>query len=277
MTKKTTPKKSPDKKKSLAEARAKLAAGAKNIKAAAKSNGSKPRVVNNTPDGALPEIEECDLDAPALMKKRVKIDTLRSSLTLDDKTTPGEYVKIFDNFTDYGERFQFLIGDLILAGETLPSFEGKYVQAMLSTGRSLDSLKAYRSVALHTPPELRLLPYTHTRETVKIPKLEDRKAVIEEAAELAKEGKLPSVEEIRKKADKFKARKPKAKKTTAAELRDIITPEELAVLKELEESGSAFQRHLEISEFVHDVSDEHTAKLRDILKRLNGVHLRFAE
>lgn len=259
-------------KKTLAKARAALAEGAKQIKA---SNGANP--VKRVVDDTLPEIEECTLDVPALMKKRVRIDTVQSHLTLDDKTTPGEYVKIFDNFTDYGERFQFLIGDLILAGETLPLMGGKYTPLMLSTGRSLDSLKAYRSVALHTPPELRLLPYTATRETVKIPKLEDRKAIIEKCAELAKDGKMPTVQEVRALADKLMPRKKKAKKpagTPAAELREA-TPEELAVLKELEDNGAAFSIHLEMSAFVHDISEEHTIKLRDILKQLSAVYLRF--
>lgn len=273
MTKKPI-KKSPDKKTALAEARAKLAAGAKSIKAAA-SNGAKPkRVIDNT-NGELPEIEEVDTDVKDLMKKRVKIDAEHSTLTLDEKTTPGEYVKLFDNFVDYNERWQFLVGDMILAGEKLPSMGGKYTALMLSTGRSLDSLKSYRSVALHTPPELRLLNYTCTRETVKIPKLEDRKAIIEKFAEAAKTGNAPRVEDVRAAADRLVPRKKKAKKPAKSGDFRNPTAEETAVLKELEESGRAFSSHLEMSEFVHSLADEHTAKLREILKRLNGIHLRL--
>lgn len=269
MTKKTIAK--PKDKKDIAKARAELAKGAEPIRAA--------RVVNNT-NGGLPEIEECTMDIAALMAKRVKVNTVLRSLELDDDTTTGEYFRIFDNLLDYSEGFQFLFGDLILKGEVLAAFKvkgvSKYRDMMLSTGRSLDSLKAYRSVALHTPPELRLLGYTQTRETVKIPKLEDRKAVIEKFAEQVKQGKNPSVLEVRAAADKLAPRRTKGKKPTVVvvPVRDITKDEE-PILKELEDEASHLCTHLEMSEFVFALRDSTVKKLRELLGRLAASHLRL--
>jgi hypothetical protein len=269
----------PKNKKSIAEARAKLAEGAKAIKA---SNGAKPakaRVVNDT-KGDIPEIKECKADIALVMEKRVKIDKAHWSLDLDEGTTTGEYLKIFDSIIGYSEGFQFLVGDLILKGEKLACFggESKYRDVMLSTGRSLDSLKAYRSVAFHTPPEMRLLPYTHIRETVKIENLEDRKAIIEKFAKLADEGKKPSVQEVRAAADKLAPRKPKGKGkkpiVTIAPVRDATEAEE-AVLKELEEEASHLASHVELSDFVFALKDAQVKKLRELLGRIAASHLRL--
>lgn len=273
MTKKPTPNPK-DKKASLAEARAKLAAGAKQIHGMSKP--AKARVIDDT----LPEIEEVEVDVKMLIKKCLTLDPIYPAVTVNEKTTTGEGAKLFDYFSNQAESVQFIVGDLILGLENSPAFKvngvSKFTEAMLATGRSLDSCKAYRSVAFHTPPEMRLLPYTHTRETVKIKNLEDRKAIIEKFAKLADEGKKPSVQEVRAAADKFAPRKPKGKKAviTIVPTREA-TPEEEAVLKELEENGKAFASHLEMSDFLHNLSEKHVAKIRDILKRLNATYLRL--
>lgn len=268
----------PKSKKSIAEARAKLAAGAKQIHNVAKQPLAK-RVINDT-NGDLPEIDEVTEDVKAIIAKCVILDPEHPAVSLREDTTIGESLAIFDYFKTQSDGIQFIVGDLMLEMEKLPAFKGpaKFRDLMLATGRSLNSLKAYKSVALNTPSEMRLLPYTHTRVLQKIPKLEDRKAAIEEAAEAAKKGNLPSVQELSAKADKFAPRKTKGKgknvSVTVTPVRDA-TPEEEAVLKELEENGKAFASHLEMSAFVHDLSDKHVSKLRDILKRLNGSYLRM--
>lgn len=270
----TKPKKAPDKKASLAEARAKLAAGAKQIHGV-----SKPakRVIDNT-NGELPEIDEVTADVKSIITKCVILDPEHPAVSLKADTTIGESLAIFDYFKNQSDGIQFIVGDLILEMEKLPAFKGpaKFRDLMLATSRSLDSLKAYKSVALNTPPSLRLLPYTHTRALQKIPKLEDRSAAIHEAAELAKKGNLPSVQELSAKADKFAPRKTKGKKAviTIVPKREA-TPEEEAVLKELEENGKVFASHLEMSDFLHNLSEKHVAKIRDILKRLNATYLRM--
>lgn len=268
--KKPTPKKSPTRKKTVAEAHAALAKGAKEIDVA-------KGVIDNT----IPEIEEVEADVKSLIKKCVILDAGNRGLALNEDTTAGEAVKLFDYFVDQSESVQFIIGDLILAMEKLPAFkvrgESKFTQAMLASGRSLDSCKAYRSVSLHTPPELRLLPYTQTRATLKIPKLEDRKAVIEEAAKLATEGKLPTVEEMMKKADAFAPRKKKGSKngTTPPSPGREPTDGELVIVRELEDNGGAFLAHLEMSAFVHEIDATDTARLREIVKRIHSAHLQF--
>lgn len=250
----------------------KLAEGANEIVTA--TNGK--RVVNNT----LPEIEEVESDVKTLIKKCVILDADHPALTLNENTTAGEAVKLFDYFVDQSESVQFIIGDLILAMEKLPAFkvkgESKFTQAMLASGRSLDTCKAYRSVAFHTPSHLRLLPYTHTRETSKIANPEDRKALIEKFAKEADEGKMPTVQEVRAAADRLVPRKKKGAQpaTTATPGREA-TDGELVIVRELQDSGGAFLAHLEISDFIHVIDAEWTAKLREIVKRIHSVHLQF--
>lgn len=152
-----------------------------------------------------------------IIAARVTMAADKSSLMLDVDTTAGEYLSIFDNILGLGQSVQFLIGDVINQGAQLKCFGEKYAAAMASTGRSVDSLKAYASAAKHIPPGMRNphreVTYTHLREIVKVPKLEDKQAIVDAAVAAAEKGKPLTVKQIREKADKFKPRKTKPKAT----------------------------------------------------------------
>lgn len=299
MTPETTPSSKPAKKQSAKKpdksaAKAKLAAGAAAIRKAeadAKKNkkgadiGTKnpkaKRVKVDAIEVPIPKIFESKQDVHEIMHKRVIIDEKSASLVLDSETTTGEYVKIFDNLVSYGERFQLLIGDLVIAGEKLASFGGKYAAIMLGSGRKLDTLKHYRSTAFHTPKALRLLPYSHLHEVVKVPALEDKSRIIKDAAKAAKEGKMPSVQEIRKEADKCKPRKkkkaaiPAAKKE--AKVRRDLTGDENAVLAEMEDAAARLSSMIEGGAFLLEAKTDSTSTLREKLDRIARFAGQLAE
>lgn len=288
-------KKQSAKKPDAKSAKAKLAAGAAAIRKAEADAKKKPakRVIDNTKPKAkrvkvdaielpIPKIVESRESAEQLMALRVTMDHSKSALVLDPETTAGEYVKIFDSLVGYGEKFQLLIGDLILQGEKLKAFDGKYVQAMAATGRSIDSLKSYRSTALHTPKALRLLPYTHLREVVKVPALEDKSRIIKEAAAKAKDGNMPSVKDIRKEADKCKPRNKKSKTPAAAKKKDErprrdLTVEEAEQLGEMDDAAARLESLIGGASFALEARSEETMSLREKLAAIARFSAQLAE
>ncbi len=225
-----------------------------------------------------------------ILERCVKASKDGTALTLNQETTAGEYLVIFDHLTGlhrtHEETFQLLLGDLIIAGETLPAFGGerqKYAAAMIASGRSLDTLKAYRSTAFHTPKKLRLLPYSHLHATVKVPAIEDKTKLIEDAAAEAKEGHMPSVKVIRERAAKFKAKKtgakaggrkkaPKAKKET----RDL-TGDETQALNDMEDAASRLAFMIEGGAFLLEAKSDVTSTLREKLDRIARFSAQLAE
>lgn len=276
----STPTKPKSKKtsKPAKSAKERLAAGAKNLqklRSAEKKNNpvGNPGVIDATNLEVFAPIVKSKDDPKEIMARRVTMTNNGRSFTLDKETTAGEFVSLFDEFKAIGDNWQLRIGRLILEGEKLPCFNGKYTEAMAATRRSLDSCKHYRMVALNIPANLQVLPYTHLREVVKVPELEDKKTIIMEAVEVEKKtGKLPSVKEIRVEADKFKPRKPKKKKAAkakkdAVEKRDI-TVEERAAIEEMEGHAALLDSCIQSAAFALELKSDATMILREKLERI---------
>ncbi len=298
MSTKTTKKKT-DTKDSKAAARAKLAKGAAELrKAEAAAKKAKPagkRIADNTTKSKPVKVDSVEPplkivlskdDLNDIMARCVKTRKDNTGLTLAPETTAGEYVALFDHFTDYAEKFQLLIGDLIIAGETLPAFggdKGKYTAAMLASGRSLSTLKAYRSTALHTPPKLRTLPYTHLHATVKVQAIEDKTTLIEEATAEAKDGKMPSVKVLRERAAKFapkktggKKRGPKKAAKAPRETRDL-TFDENEILNEIEDVAAKLESLIGGASFLLEAKTDSTSTLREKLGAIARFHGQLAD
>lgn len=276
--KSTSAKKSPPKAapKKSADAKAKLAAGAaelRKLQAEEKSKKVSSKTLPAKSGGKLeviPKIVESKEDINTIMGKCVVMSSDNGSLKLSPDTTTGEYVRIFDNVTGLGERVQFLIGDLINQGAELKAFEGKYAAAMSSTGRSIDTLKAYASAAKHTPPAWRkLAPYTHCREVIKIEDKEKAKAILVEYAESEKNGAPLSVKDIRAKADKVAPRKPK--KTKAAKpAKDAAPPLIMSAAERehlilMESAADALVVLIGTGSYALDISTDESLTLREKL------------
>lgn len=261
--------------------KAKLAAGAKAIQAAKKAAGKPAKRVDvNTlkkkpaktvavvVEPPLPKIVESKDPIGDIYARCVKRDGV--SLTIAPETTAGEYVVIFDDLVKTADGIQLLIGDAIIQGEKLKAFGGKYTQAMISSGRSLDTLKAYRSTAFHTPKKLRLLPYSHLHATVPAAAIEDKERIIKEAAEKAKDGHLPSVKEIKAQVAKVKPRsKPRKTKPARAQKqakvnRDLTADENTALI-ELEDTAGRLESQIGGASFLLEAKSEDTMTLREKL------------
>lgn len=272
----------PAKSKPSKSAKDKLAAGAAAIKKA-EAEAKKKNVSSTTPpkDGGklevLPKIETNKEDIGAIMQRRVTIDGF--ALALDSNTEAGEYVRIFDSISGQVEMGGLILGDLINQGAELKCFGGKYAAAMASTGRSVDRLKTFASVAKNTPLSLREMitkrkeiQFEHIREISKVPELEDKKGIVKELVEAAKEGKPLTVKQVREKADKFKPRKKKkvkpAKPAKEPKLKRDITVEEKDILISLESKASDLCAEIEGASFALEIHTHETAILREKLERI---------
>lgn len=259
-------------------ARQLLAEGAKEIKqaqAASKSVSKNTKVA--VVDAVLPKIEIPKGEIDLILAERVTMGKDNASLKISKDTTAGEFIRIFDNIVNLGDKVQFLIGDAINEGEVLPCFEGKFEAALASTGRKLETLKAYAMAARHTPPSMRSvhpqIKYQHLKELVPIQKLEDKKTVLAEAVQAAKDGHPLTTKELRAKAEPFK--KPKAKRKEAPAkpqkpgrvIRDI-TVEETDALKDLEGKAEALEQAIGGAAFVLELKTEETMFLREKLERI---------
>lgn len=268
-------------KKSSADIKAKLAKGAAEYQKERAKAAKKPakRVDDSTSkkkpakkgdvlvEPPLPKIVPAKGKIEDILALRVKQED--SSLTLDPETTAEEYVRIFDEMVGYGDRFQLLIGDLIIAGEKLKAFGGKYAQAMLATGRSIHSLRAYRSTAFNTPKKLRLLPYSHLHATLPAEAIEDKERIIKNAVALAKDGKMPSVKEIKAEVAKVKPRNkkkkaPAAKQKPAKVTRDLTTDESDSLIA-LEDTAAKLESQIGGASFLLEAKSEDTMTLREKL------------
>lgn len=148
-------------------------------------------------------------DINDILERHVKMTDGNSAVHIDKDTPAGEYVRIFDYFNSFSEKVQFLLGDVINAGENI--LGEKYEAVMAATQRPIGQLKQYAYVARNVPPSLRNLHpkllYTHVAEVAKVPQLEDKKAILDAAAKAANDGHPMTVKEVRLKADKLVPRK----------------------------------------------------------------------
>lgn len=178
-----------------------------------------------------------------IFKRRVKITN--GSVKISKNISAVEYRRVIDHFADNGERWQFLLGDIIRAARrvAVPRINGelwqfllgdvinagenilgeKYAAVMAATGRRLGLLKQYAYVARNVPPELRTLhpalTYSHLAEVARVPELKGKKTVLEEAAKAATAGNPMTKLEVRLRVDKIvprqtgkKGRKPGPKR-----------------------------------------------------------------
>lgn len=271
--------KTPAKKPESKSAKQALAEGAKAIRAAKAAKKTPPKKpAEKKPETSLDviaPIEVCKDDISEIMARCVTPSKDGTSLKLNPDTTAGEYVRIFDNVTSLGEKVQFLIGDVINEGAKLKSFGGKYAGMMASTGRSIDTLRSYASVAKNTPPSLRnlhpALTYTHIKQVAKVPALEDKKEILEAAADSAKAGKPLTVKEIAAKADKKSPKKKKSSKPkpdkVKLELRDP-TSDESALILQLEDSASRLSSEIGGASSLLEVK---RAELKPLIEKLDAI------
>src|SRR5262245_61685522 len=125
--------------------KAKLAAGAENIRkaekeaAASKANTEKINEKWLTPSR----------DIKAVLKDRGKILPDHIGLKLAEDTSIAECLQVLDWAVAFGHHIQFLIGDVINFG--FAKWGDKYRQAMEQTGRAKSTLVAYASVARRIP------------------------------------------------------------------------------------------------------------------------------
>lgn len=268
-----TPKKQPDPKAAKAAAKAALKKGADELRkaqAAAKKADTKPPVIDaGKLDVLPPPIRPARGDIGEIMRKCLVTEGPNHAIVrLNPETTKAEYLAMFDNFMGIGECWQIEIGKLIVAGESLPCFKGKYVEAMAASGRSIDSVKAYRAVVVNTPPELLALnvPYTALRQTVKVRDPEKKAELIKEIAAAQKTDAPMTVEEVKRAADKAapkkKTRENKAKPPEPVKL----NADEKAMLKMFIEALKEPHKIMDDMSFLFDADKEDTAKLREMLR-----------
>lgn len=272
-----------------------LAAGAAEIKAeqakskATKKNKGGKSVSSKTPakdakDGGtleiIPEVKECKDPIDEILARRVTFNKEFSSAKLDKETTPGEYVRIYDWARSGVEHSGFVLGDIINAAEAI--FGEKYAVALASTGRSINTLKAYAWVARQTPTSLRDrhpdIGFTHLKALAKVPQLEDKKAIVEEMVERAKAGKPMTVPEVSKRADAFKPKKAKKKKAKADDAPDYVMSEDeqrkFSELANAIENAAALAKDGDlkfIKELTADELKEIKANLKVIAKFAEGL------
>lgn len=268
-------KKAPDTKAAKEAAKAALKKGAEELKkaqAAAKALAAETppvTVVDSAPLTVIPPaIKPARGDIGEIMRRCLVTDGPNHAIvSLNPETTKAEYLAIFDNYVGVGECWQIELGKLIVAGESLPCFKGKYVEAMAASGRSIDSVKAYRAVVVNTPPELLALnvPYTALRQTVKVRDPEKKAAIIREIAAAQKTDTPLTVDAVKKLADKAA---PKTKtRTNAKKLEPVkLSADEKAMLKMFVDSLKEPHKIMEDMSFLFDADKEDTAKLREMLR-----------
>lgn len=276
------PKKEKTDKQKLAEGAAALRKAKQEAKPA---KGAKPASKGKTPpkkkepvtaivDAVLPPIGEPEHSIETILKKYVKIAGDNGSLEVAENITTGDYLAAFDHINGLREKSQFLLGDLINQGEGLVSFGGKYAQAMASTGRPLSTLKGYAHVARQIPPDLRLgLEFSICKVVAGVPKLEDKRQLLNAASESKANGQAPTVKEIEEKAKKFK-KKPKTKTKAPKADKNTAKPDlemsgaERELYDELEDAAAKLERQIEGASFVLEMSPTQTASLREKLERV---------
>ncbi len=274
----STATKKPDTKSTSAAAKAKLAAGAAEIKKL--TAAKKPATKSPVKDGGKLEVIPAPIiaakgDVAEIMRKRLTVQGDAMLITaIDPETTKGEVLAMFDNFVGEGECWQIRLGQFIKLSAELPCFGGqsKFAAAMAASGRSLDSCKKYLSLVTNTPPELltKGVGYTALAQTVKVRDPEKKAALIEKIVEAKEKGEPMTVEQVKKQADKLAPAKPKPKAPARQKL--VLSDDDKHILaefidKHLRPTVLALEAANELS-YLYDAEPEDVAELRGLLKAL---------
>lgn len=236
----------------------------------------------------LPKLEPCKDTIEEIMGRRVALNKDGTALKIDEATTTGEAVKIFDNLEKTMQVDGLLLGDAINQFSELPAFKGQLSAFMASTGRSVDRWRTLASVAKNTPPSLRGLHpdigVEHLRAIVRVEKLEDKKELAKELVAAAESGHPLTVKEVVAKASKInppkrtgkKNDKPAKAQKAAKETRDLTTDENDA-LNELEDAAARCAHLVEGAAFLLEAKTDATSTLREKLDRIARFSAQLAE
>lgn len=235
----------------------------------------------------LPKLEPCKDDIGEIMARRVELNKDGTTLKIDSATTTGEAVKIFDNLEKTVQVDGLLLGDAINQFADLPAFKGQFPAFMASTGRSIDRCRTLASVAKNTPPSLRGLhpdiKIEHLRALVRIPLLEDKKALAKEMVEAAEAGKPMTKQQVTAKAEKIaptKKGKPRKKAAVAqkqAKVTRELTVEENDALDAMEDAAAKLAGLVEGGAFLLEATKDKTMTLREKLDRIARFSVQLAE
>lgn len=261
----------------LAKKKSNPAKAGKGLSSATSKKEKKPKAKNEAALIVLPKVVFPKEDIGQIMARCVTLNKDGTSLKIEGETTTGEALCIFDNLEKTVQLDGLLLGDAINGMSELKSFEGKFAAVMASKGRSIDRCRTLASVAKNTPPSLRGLhpdiKVEHLRALVRIPELEDKKALAKEMVEAAEAGKPMKVADVVKKAEKIhptkkgKKKKPATPQKAAKVTRDI-TFEEKAVLLDMEDKAAALESIIESASFLLEAKPEFTITLREKLERI---------
>lgn len=263
-----------DPKAKSAAAKAALKKGADELKKAQAAEKKKPAAKPPVVDGGTlavipPPIKPAKGDIGEIMRKCLVTEGPNHAIvSLNPETTKAEYLAIFDNFIGIGECWQIELGKLIVLGESLSSFKGKYAEAMAASGRSIDSVKAYRAVVVNTPPELLALnvPYTSARQTVKVRDPEKKAALFHKIAAAQKTDTPMTVEQVKEEADKA-APKKKTRANAAKPTEPVrLNADEKSMLHTFTNFIGEAHKYMDAMSFLFDADREETAKLREMLR-----------
>lgn len=261
-------KKAPKAKKSVSPPTRKAKKPAKEKKPKAKTAGKLevlPKIVE--PKGAIEEI----------LEKRVTMEKNNIGMKLDPDTTAGEAVRLLDFFVDDTEISGVRLGHFINEASKLKCWGGKYLAAIASTGRSLDRLKTFASVAKNVPPALcnrhHEIKFEHLRAIAKVPALEDKKALVDEMVKAADDGKPMTVAQIKAKADRLAPRpKKRPRADSIPDTNRAATVEEKETIREIESAAAALESALSGASFLAEIVKSETAILREKLAAIGKAY-----
>ena len=144
-------------KKAGKSAKDKLAAGAAKIKKAQEAEAEKKRLATPVviPASTRP-IEE-------IIKERVTVLPGSIGLEVSPDTPIEENLRILDWTLSMSEHVGWMVGDVLVAGETNKVYGEMYERAVTQTGKALKTLQNYKMVAKTVPPSKRIaaLSFSH--------------------------------------------------------------------------------------------------------------------
>jgi hypothetical protein len=131
------------------------------------------------------KIKESTRDVREIISQYVVVSEHGDSLQIKGELPLEEFLPLLDYLTSLHENTGFLIGDALVAGAGM--YKEKLLLAMAKTGRSLNTLKQYLSVAKNIPPSIRrpALGFIHHQRVVPIA-LNDAAGGVKKAEELLK-------------------------------------------------------------------------------------------
>jgi hypothetical protein len=186
--------------------KAKLAAGANEIKKAQKELATKTAVIEPV---VLPKVTRSMQD---IITDRVTVLPGSVGVKLADETPIEESLVVLDWATQMSDHVGFIIGDVLNFGQS--KWGEKYTAALNQTNRAYKTLRDYASVAARITPDKRqsALSYSAHRTILQIGDTDKVDAVLREVGAQAEKGQEPSVKELRIKVQKLTPRSRKAPK-----------------------------------------------------------------